>query len=73
MTCPIILRCSGNALTNRCLVPNGGIHLTEPLPCNDGRDTHKGTKTDGRIYEVRRIGSRVQNLMGGGDSQTHTG
>jgi hypothetical protein len=28
--------------------PKGVIHLTEPLPSNDRRDTHTDTQTDGR-------------------------
>jgi hypothetical protein len=35
-------------LHNRCLATKGGIHFTEPLPCNDRRDTHTDTRTDGR-------------------------
>jgi hypothetical protein len=36
---------------SRCLASNGEAYLTEPLPCNDGKDRH--TLKEG-IYEVRR-------------------
>jgi hypothetical protein len=39
---------AGTCLPGRFLAPNGGIHLTEPLPSNDKRATHKDTQTDGR-------------------------
>jgi hypothetical protein len=36
------------------LAPYRGIHLTEPLPRNDRKDTHAHTHTlIGGIYEVR--------------------
>jgi hypothetical protein len=31
---------AGTCLPSRCLAPEKGIHLTEPLPCNARRDTH---------------------------------
>jgi hypothetical protein len=37
---------AGTCLPSRCLAPNGGIHLTEPFPCNDRRDTITDTQTD---------------------------
>jgi hypothetical protein len=35
-------------LPSRCLAPNGGIHLTDPLSSTDRRDAHADTQTDGR-------------------------
>jgi hypothetical protein len=40
-------------LTSRCVVTKRGIHLTEPSPINDNKDTHTDAQTGG-IYEVRR-------------------
>jgi hypothetical protein len=37
-------------LPSRCLAPNRGTHLTEPLPCNDRRDTHTDTQINGRDF-----------------------
>jgi hypothetical protein len=36
---------AGKCLSSRYLLPNGGIHLTEPLTSNDGRDTHEDIHT----------------------------
>jgi hypothetical protein len=38
----------GNGLLSCCLALNGGIHLTDPLPYSDRRDTLAETQTDGR-------------------------
>jgi hypothetical protein len=39
---------AGKSLPSRCLATKGGIHFTEPLPNNGGRDTHTDTQIDGR-------------------------
>jgi hypothetical protein len=39
---------AGTFLLSRCLVTKGGMHLTEPLPNNDRRDTHTDTLVNGR-------------------------
>jgi hypothetical protein len=39
---------AGTCIPNHCLAPKGGTHLTEQLPSNDRRDTHRDTQTDGR-------------------------
>jgi hypothetical protein len=45
---------AGTCLPSRCLVLNGGIHITEPLPSND-RGIHIQThRMMGEIYKVRR-------------------
>jgi hypothetical protein len=40
-------------LSSRCLAPKRGIHLTEPLPCNDRNDTLQTYRLMRGIYEVR--------------------
>jgi hypothetical protein len=40
---------AGTYLPSRCLPPKGGIHLIEPLLCNDRRDTHTDTQIDGKV------------------------
>jgi hypothetical protein len=55
-TIPLLLRvfvAAGTCLQSRCLAQKGGIHITEPLPSNDKRDTHTD-RLMGGIYEVRR-------------------
>jgi hypothetical protein len=41
-------------LPSRCLAMKGGIHYTEPIPCNDGVDSCTYTQTDG-IYVVHQV------------------
>jgi hypothetical protein len=39
---------AGTCLPSRCLAQDGGVHLAEPLPCDDRRDTHADIETDER-------------------------
>jgi hypothetical protein len=39
---------AGKYLPSRYLVPKREIQLTEPLPCNDRKDTHTDTPTEER-------------------------
>jgi hypothetical protein len=43
----------GTILPSRYLASKGGIHSTEPFPCND-RNKYIDTKTYGEFYEVHR-------------------
>jgi hypothetical protein len=39
---------AGTRLPSRCLEMNGEMHITEPLPSNDRKDTYADTQTEER-------------------------